>query len=305
MGIIETTGLTRRYGALTAVDSLDLDVREGSVTGFLGPNGAGKTTTIRMLLGLVNPSAGSIRVCGQPVTPGHAAPASQVASIIEGPTFYGALSATENLRVLTQTAGLDAKPIAIEGVLERVGLKGRSTEPVRGFSLGMKQRLGVASVLIHSPKVLFLDEPTNGLDPQGQADMRTLLASLPAEGRTVFVSSHLLRDVEHICTDVVIVDKGRKVMQGRVDDLLQRGARVSVRVGELVKAREVMLRERPQIDVAEDANSLQVKVSADDDVDALTSDVVRVLVLAGVNVFAVSSQSADLESLFLQLTGRE
>ena len=302
MAIIEARGLTRAYGALTAVEALDLDVREGSVTGFLGRNGAGKTTTIRMLLGLVHPTAGTVRVCGQAVTSGHAAPPYQVAAIIEGPAFYGALSATENLRVLTETAGLRVTASAIEAMLERVGLGARGAEPVRGFSLGMKQRLGVASVLIHSPKVLFLDEPTNGLDPQGQADMRALLASLPAEGRTVFVSSHALRDVEQMCTDLVIIDQGHKVAEGRVHDLLQQRARLSLRVSDVAAARGVLQRALPEVAFLEgEPHSVHLKPAGD--ADALAAAAVRALIQANLEVYAVASHTAELERYFLELTG--
>ena len=301
MGIIEATRLTRRYGSIAAVDGLDLDVREGSVTGFLGPNGAGKTTTIRMLLGLVRPTEGSVWVCGQAVSIGRGA--REAAAIVETQTFYGGLSAMENLRVFSLTSGLELGQAVLEGHLERVGLRGRGREPVRGFSLGMKQRLGVASVLMQSPRVLFLDEPTNGLDPQGQAEMRQLLAALPAQGQTVFVSSHLLRDVEQTCTDLLIVDRGRKVIEGRVKDLLRDGNRVVLKVNELSVAVAVLRRERPQL-VVSDGAELWVQVPAGASADHLAADVVRVLVGAQVDVFGVATQTADLESMFLRLTGK-
>ncbi|MDP2274451.1 MAG: ABC transporter ATP-binding protein [Archangium sp.] len=303
MGIIEATGLTRKYGAVTAVEGLDLDVREGSVTGFLGPNGAGKTTTIRMLLGLVHPTAGSVRVCGQPVIFGQSARPQQVAAIVETPAFYGALSAIENLRVLSLTAGLRLSQAQLEKQLERLGLSGRGHEPVRGFSLGMKQRLGVASVLMQSPKVLFLDEPTNGLDPQGQADMRELLKALPNEGHTVFVSSHLLRDVEQTCTELIIVDRGRKVTEGKVAELLRAGSRVVFKVNDPAAAIALVRRERPQLTVGEGIE-LSVQVPRDASADQLSADLVKLLVNADVQVFSVATQAADLERLFLQLTGK-
>lgn len=301
MGVIETIGLTRRYGTLAAVSGLDLRVRQGSVTGFLGPNGAGKTTTLRMLLGLVNPTSGTVRICGHVVKPGRGAPPSQVAALIEGPTFYGALSARDNLRLLTETAGLRVSQNLLDGILERVGLTGRGHELVRGFSLGMKQRLGVASVLIHSPQVLILDEPTNGLDPQGQADMRSLLASLPGEGRTVFVSSHLLKDVEHMCTDLVILDQGRKVVEGRLTELLQKGHRLSLRVDDVARARQVLQQHRPQLSLVPDTE-LDVELPAGAASDSVTADVVSVLVGARIGIYGVSSQAANLERLFLDLT---
>jgi ABC-2 type transport system ATP-binding protein len=299
MGVIEAQGLTRRFGERIAVDGLDLDVAEGSITGFLGPNGAGKTTTIRMLLGLIAPTSGQARVCGVPVAQRRRMSA-KVGAIVETPAFYGALTALENLKVLALTQGLDPSAAALDGLLTRVGLAGRGREPVRSFSLGMKQRLGVAAALLPDPKVLFLDEPTNGLDPQGQVDMRTLLASLPAEGRTVFVSSHLLRDVELTCTDVVIVARGRKLVQGPVKQLLAQAAKVRLRVDDLEKARLALNRPALQVTVAE--GQLEVALPANTEADPFAAELTRTLVTAGVAVFELSQRRDGLERYFLELT---
>jgi ABC-2 type transport system ATP-binding protein len=304
MGIIEATGLTRRFGSRTAVDALNLDVAAGSVTGFLGPNGAGKTTTIRMLLGLIHPTAGQARVCGVPVQERKRMTA-RVGAIVETPAFYGALTARENLRVLALTQGLRLARARLDQVLDRVGLGQRGNEPVQGFSLGMKQRLGVAAALLPDPQVLFLDEPTNGLDPQGQVEMRTLLASLPAEGRTVFVSSHLLRDVELICTDVVIVHKGRNLVQGSVKSLLADAAKVRARVDNPAAALAVVQRERPRLGCTLAGEQLVVPVPADASADGLAADLARVLIGAGLAVFELTPTRDGLEQYFLELTKEE
>jgi ABC-2 type transport system ATP-binding protein len=301
MGVIEAQGLTRRFGDRLAVDGLDLDVAEGSITGFLGPNGAGKTTTIRMLLGLIAPTSGQARVCGVPVGERRRM-SSKVGAIVETPAFYGALTALDNLQVLALTQGLTPTRAQLEALLARVGLAGRGAEAVRSYSLGMKQRLGVAAALLPDPKVLFLDEPTNGLDPQGQVEMRTLLASLPAEGRTVFVSSHLLRDVELTCTDVIIVSGGKKLVQGPVKQLLASAAKVRVRVDDVPKARAVLARERPALAVTAQLAHLELALPEGLTADAFTADLARVLVTAGLAIFELAPTRDGLEQYFLELT---
>ncbi|MFD0823585.1 ABC transporter ATP-binding protein, partial [Micromonospora zhanjiangensis] len=209
---VRTTGLTKRYGEITAVDALDLAVPAGQVYGFLGPNGAGKTTTLRMLLGLVRPTAGTVRVLGRP--PGRLA---GVGALIEGPAFYPYLSGRDNLRVLARYTGTGRA--RIETVLEMVDLADRGADRYAGYSLGMKQRLAVASALLKNPRLLILDEPTNGLDPAGMADMRALVRRLGAGGCTVLVSSHLLGEVEQVCDRVAVVADGRLVAESTVADL--------------------------------------------------------------------------------------
>jgi ABC-type multidrug transport system, ATPase component len=211
---VETEGLTKRYGALTAVDDLHLTVRAGEVYGFLGPNGAGKTTALRMLLGLVRPSAGTVRLFGRP--PG-ANQLARVGALIEGPAFYPYLSGRENLRVLAHYARVGTD--RVELVLDLVNLTDRADDRYAGYSLGMKQRLGVAAALLKDPRLLILDEPTNGLDPVGMADMRTLIRRLGAGGCTVLVSSHLLGEVEQVCDRVGVVSRGRLIAEGSVADL--------------------------------------------------------------------------------------
>lgn len=214
---IATRGLTKRYKAVTAVAGIELAVPRGVVCGFVGPNGAGKTTTIRMLLGLVRPSAGTGAVLGEPLTdpPRYL---NRVGALIEGPAFYPTVSGRANLEVLARLGGL--KRDRIDPLLERVGLLDRAADPFRTYSLGMKQRLGIAAALLPDPDLLVLDEPANGLDPAGIVDVRRLLSSLSASGITVFVSSHLLAEVEQICDHLVMIQRGKIVFQGPVAGLI-------------------------------------------------------------------------------------
>lgn len=217
-GALHTRGLTKTYGQRTVVKALDLDVPAGVVSGFVGPNGAGKTTTIRMLLGLVRPTAGDGAVLGHPLAR-PTAYLSHVGAMIEGPAFTPALSGADNLRVLARAGRI---PVSRVGeVLARVGLAERAKDKYRTYSLGMKQRLGIAAALLPSPRLLVLDEPTNGLDPAGIAQMRDLIASFRDEGMTVFVSSHLLAEVEQVCDHLVMIREGALVFQGAVADLVR------------------------------------------------------------------------------------
>ncbi|GAA0366281.1 ABC transporter ATP-binding protein [Micromonospora gifhornensis] len=214
---VQTEALSKRYGGRTVVRDLHLIVRPGEVYGFLGPNGAGKTTTLRMLLGLVRPSAGTVRLFGRPPGAGRLA---DVGALIEGPAFYPYLSGRDNLRVLARHAGVGMDRVAL--VLDLVHLADRADDRYAGYSLGMKQRLGVAAALLRDPRLLVLDEPTNGLDPAGMADMRQLIRRLGAGGRTVLVASHLLGEVEQICDRVGVIAGGRLVAEGSIAQL--RGA---------------------------------------------------------------------------------
>jgi ABC-2 type transport system ATP-binding protein len=214
--VIVTRGLVKRYGRLHAVDGIDLDVRQGDVYGFLGANGSGKTTTVRMLLGLVLPTSGEVELLGErmPRAGRHVLP--RVGALIEGPAHYGHLSGRENLS-LHDASGPGAprrtRRRRIDEVLEQVGLAGVGRRPVKAYSLGMRQRLGLAGALLHRPELLVLDEPTNGLDPQGIHEIRELLLDLHRGGTTVFLSSHLLAEVEQLCTRVGVLDRGRLVLQ--------------------------------------------------------------------------------------------
>ncbi len=215
---LSMTGLTKRFGDRTAVDHLDIELPAGVIAGFVGPNGAGKTTTMAMVLGLVRPTAGSGTVLGHSIK-NPAAYLPRVGALIESPAFYPSLSGAENLRALAIIGGHD--PDRIPALLELVGLGDRSDDRYRGYSLGMKQRLGIAAALLGEPELLILDEPANGLDPQGVREMRTLVGSLAATGRTVLVSSHDLSELEQVCDWLVLIDTGRSLYQGPTHALLQ------------------------------------------------------------------------------------
>jgi len=291
---VQTEGLTKRYGGRAAVRDLDLSVRAGEVYGFLGPNGAGKTTTLRMLLGLVRPTAGTVRLFGRPPAAGRLA---GVGALIEGPAFYPYLSGRENLRVLARYAGTPAERVPL--VLDLVDLADRAGDRYAGYSLGMKQRLGVAAALLKDPRLLILDEPTNGLDPAGTADMRRLIRRLGAAGCTVLLSSHLLGEVEQVCDRVGVVSQGRLVAEGSVAEL--RGA-----------AGLRMLAE-PLDDAAEHARALvgAERVRVADGALELAVDPDRAawlnteLVRAGVAVRELRPRERDLEQVFFELIGKE
>jgi ABC-type multidrug transport system ATPase subunit len=214
--VIATRGLVKRFGRLRAVDGIDLDVREGDVYGFLGANGSGKTTTVRMLLGLVLPTSGEVELLGGRMPRAGRRVLPRVGALIEGPAHYGHLSGRENLSLLDASGpggGRRGRRRRIDEVLEQVGLAGVGRRPVKAYSLGMRQRLGLAGALLRRPELLVLDEPTNGLDPQGIAEIRALLLDLHRDGTTVFLSSHLLAEVEQMATRVGVLDRGRLVLQ--------------------------------------------------------------------------------------------
>ena len=230
--VIRTRGLTKRFGSLTAVDSVDLDVPPGDVYGFLGPNGSGKTTMVRMLLGLVLPTSGTVEVLGAPIPRGARQVLHRVGALVEAPAAYGHLGARANLHLL-DAAGPGGprrtRRARIDEALEQVGLAGVGRRPVKAYSLGMRQRLGIAAALLRRPELLILDEPTNGLDPQGIHEIRDLLLQLNAAGTTVFLSSHLLAEVEQLCRRVGVVDRGRLVLQDSLAALRAPTGRVVVR----------------------------------------------------------------------------
>ncbi len=216
---ITTSGLTKRFGSRVAVKDLTVEVPAGRIVGFVGPNGAGKTTTLRMLLGLIRPSSGEAQVLGRPISD----PASylgRVGALIETPAFYPTLSGRDNLRVLATLGNIEGG--RIPGLLKTVGLEGRERDRVEGYSLGMKQRLGVAAALLPDPDLLILDEPANGLDPEGIREMRELLRTLDAEGKTIFVSSHLLGELEQVADWLVVIKQGEAIWTGPTHDLIAR-----------------------------------------------------------------------------------
>jgi ABC-2 type transport system ATP-binding protein len=290
--LVQTTGLTKRYGTRASVEDLNMVVRRGEVYGFLGPNGAGKTTTLRMLLGLIEPTSGSAVVVGhQPGTPDSLA---QVGALVESPAFYPYLSGRDNLEVLARYTELART--RVDEVLEIVDLADRADDPFKTYSLGMKQRLGVAAALLKDPALLILDEPTNGLDPKGMADMRDLVRRLGSGRTSVLLSSHLLGEIEHICDRVGIIREGRLVAEGTVQAL--RGA-----TGLILQA--------DPLDGA--AHVIDLHYGGDrmrlvDDTILLQADpsdapiVARELVAAGIDILSLQARQQTLEEVFLTLT---
>ena len=292
---IEMAGLTKQFGRHRAVDSLSLAVHSGSVFGFLGPNGAGKTTTIRMLLGLIRPTQGGGRILGHDIERERAAILPHIGAIVESPAFYPILSGRDNLRVFARTTGLeDGRSIA--KVLKQVGLSERARDKVRTYSLGMKQRLAIAAALLNNPQIIFLDEPTNGLDPAGTVEIRELIEQLGASGHTIFLSSHLLHEVEQVCSEVAIINHGKLVAQGRVADLLKRDASLLIEAEPLATVQEVIARcgVTPQIS---GPRSVTVALPPE-----RAPELMRALIRADTEVYQVTPQRTSLEQLFLELT---
>jgi len=299
-GIIEVEGLRKEYrrlrrGRTLAVDGLDLSVPEGGVFGFLGPNGAGKTTTIRCLLGLVRPTGGRCRLLGADVRTGLHRVIGRVGSIVETPTLYPRFSGRRNLQLLGRLHGIGKDRVA--DVLERVGLADRAGDPVKTYSFGMRQRLGIGAALLKDPEVLILDEPANGLDPAGIVEVRELLRSLGREGRTVFVSSHILSEVQQTADRVAILSRGRCVAAGPVEEVLAGGrARgLIVRLEDPAAGAEAL--RAAGMPFSMDGDALRVAVSP---ADAAT--VTRALAERGLFLTELRPDEVDLETVFLELT---
>jgi ABC-type multidrug transport system ATPase subunit len=300
---ISTSGLSKRYrGGQLAVDGVDLSVPQGSVFGFLGPNGSGKTTTIRMLLGLISPSAGGAELFGEPVDAGHVGTLTRVGALIEGPAHYPYLSGRANLArydAADRTAEPRTRGQRIERALEQVGLANAAEKKAKAYSLGMKQRLGLACALLQPRDLLILDEPTNGLDPQGMREIRGLITSLAAQGTTIFLSSHLLDEIEQVCTDVAIMSHGRLVSRGTVAGLRDGlKARLVVTTPDPGDAANV-LKEQGGQDVRMEAERVDCEAR-----EGLAPDVVcAALVGAGVRVLSFGIERPSLEDAFVALTG--
>lgn len=295
--VLSTHALTKQFGSLRAVDGLDMQVRRGDVFGFLGPNGAGKTTVIRLVLGLIHPTSGYAEVCGHRV-PGQLQGALRhVAGFVDDPTFYPLMSARRNLRLLGSMSGPMSEE-RIDEVLEIAGLRERAESRVGGFSHGMRQRLGIAQALLHSPELIVLDEPTSGLDPRGMKDVRELIRELGAAGTTVFLSSHLLHEVEQVCTRAVILNKGRVVVEGTVADLRPQNDTVKILTDDQVRAAVTLRAQFGAAGVLEDEGFLIVQAGEDS-----VPEMVRRLVADGVAVRAVvPAPEQGLEDFFLELT---
>jgi len=304
MGVIQIEGLHKEFrrlrgGRSVALDGLDLSVPDGGVFGFLGPNGAGKTTTIRCLLGLVRPSAGRIQLLGADVPGSLATTIGRVGSIVEQPLLFPRMSGRRNLEILARVQGIGSR--TVDAVVERVGLAERQGDMVQTYSLGMKQRLGIAAALLKDPSLLILDEPANGLDPAGIVQVRELIRSLGAEGRTVFVSSHILSEIQQVADRVAILARGRLITQGSVNEVLAAAAGSAGMVARVPDPAAAILHlASAQIRAQSLGDTIRVDVAPDQG-----AEVTRVLAEQGIYLSELRPVAADLETAFLELTKDE
>ncbi|MDK8183158.1 ABC transporter ATP-binding protein [Paenibacillus sp. UMB4589-SE434] len=296
---VQTTQLTKQYGSRTAVNQINLELNKQDIYGFLGPNGAGKTTTIRMLLGLIRPTSGSIRMFGKSFPKSRIDVLKKVGSLVESPSYYGHLNACENLETIRRI--IDVPVSRIDEVLSIVGLTKDAKRVVKGYSLGMRQRLGIAAALLGSPELLILDEPTNGLDPAGILEMRELIKSLPAQyGITVLVSSHLLSEIEQMANRVGIIQHGSILFQDSLE-MLQKQAKhhISLAVSDPRQAAHTI--STWGIHAAEEEDLLTITYVPDEQVALI----VQQLVQNGHSIYRIVDQRQSLEEIFLSLTGKE
>ena len=294
---VRARGLRKVYGDVVAVDGIDMEVRAGDVYGFLGPNGAGKTTTLRMMLGLIRPTAGRAELFGRDPLGRGAAALEGVAGFVEAPQFYPYLSGRKNLELVAALDGGDAAQ-RIDAALETVELSHRARHRVGGYSHGMRQRLGIAGALLRNPRLMILDEPATGLDPAGMRDMRALIHRLAGEGMTVLLSSHLLVEVEDLCNRVGIVRRGKLVFEGALDDLKRSaGSGYRLRTTDNARARPVCRDHEGVSGVSE--HGAELRFAASEDAAASLS---RALVQAGLGIRALAPETATLEDLFFRLT---
>jgi len=294
---LHADALTKKYQRRLVVDRLSLSVGRGDVFGFLGQNGAGKSTTIRMALGLVRPTSGRVEVLGHDMARRPRAALKRVGAMIEAPAFYENFSGQQNLRMLAEMSG-GATARAIEEVLELVGLRERSRDPVRVYSHGMRQRLGIAQALLPNPELIILDEPTDGLDPQGLAEVRDLIGRLRDERRlTIVLSSHLLHEVEQVCNRVAIIDDGRLLYEGSVQELVAAGQRIRLKTDRVTDAFNLLANDQ-QLAVNRNGDQCLYLQVADEEIP----DINALLVRNGFRVREISAQRESLEEVFLRLT---
>jgi ABC-2 type transport system ATP-binding protein len=298
--VIETKGLSKKFGQRAAVDAVDLVVPAGVAFGFLGPNGAGKTTMIRTLLGLTQATAGEVTLLGLPQPEKRREALARVGAIVEEPRFHPHLTGRENLKVVAAARDRAADG-RIDSSLARVGLAQRASDRVKTYSLGMRQRLGIARCLLADPQLLILDEPMNGLDPAGILEMRHLIRAFVGEGRTVFLSSHLLDEVEKTCDQVAIIDRGRVILQGAVEEIASSGEpTVLIEVDDAEAARRVLAAE-PRVSKVDDEGE-ELRLTLVEGLDP--AQVNRLLVEAGIAVSRLEPTRATLEETFLAVTSR-
>ncbi len=300
---VETHGLTKRFGGNVAVDDVELLVPRGCAFGYLGPNGAGKTTLIRVLLGLTHADAGTMSLLGHPVPERRAEALARVGAIVDEPRFHGHLTGRQNLQILAAAREPAARD-RVGDALTRVGIAHRADDKVTKYSMGMRQRLGVAACLLGDPQLLILDEPMNGLDPAGMQDIRDMILGLVAEGRTVMLSSHLLDEVERTCDAVAIVDRGRVVRQGSIPDLLS-GSSVTVEVecSDPAAAGALLAGTAAGAECTVGRDGLELTLPSGTGRDVI-AEVNRLLVEGGISVYRLQLVQASLESWFLKVTSR-
>ncbi|PGM33730.1 bacitracin ABC transporter ATP-binding protein [Bacillus cereus] len=294
--IIETEDLTKTYGAVNCVNQLQMQVGKGDIYGFLGPNGAGKTTTIRMLLGLIKPTKGNIKVFNRDLKTNRIDILREVGSLVESPSYYGHLTGHENLEVIRQMLQIPKKNI--DEVLRIVRLEKQKDKLVKQYSLGMKQRLGIAMALLGNPKLLILDEPTNGLDPAGIQEIRELIKQLPKQyDMTVVISSHLLNEMDQIATQVGIINSGQLIFQDKIEVLRKKSqASMKIRVNDVVKAHQIL--EQHQIHLGLEGDCLVTHQQE----DHLISHINHLLVQQNISVYRIEEEKHTLEEIFLSLT---
>jgi len=297
--IVQTENLSKSFGKEQAVSNINLKIRKGEIYGFLGPNGAGKTTTIRMLLGLMKPSSGTIKIFQKDVTKDRINILAKVGSLVENPSYYPHLTAYENLEALRKILGVPKS--RIDEVLAIVRLKDAANKKVKGFSLGMKQRLGIAASLLHNPELLILDEPTNGLDPSGIIEIRNLIKRLPAEyGMTIIISSHLLSEIDQMATQVGIVSKGKMIFQDSIEAM-----RKSAQPKIFIKVSDAEKGWRSLVAHGIKAEHKEGLISLDECSDEKVAHIVQILVQEGILVYRVEEEKRSLEDIFLQMTTGE
>jgi ABC-2 type transport system ATP-binding protein len=296
MSVIECTKLSKRFRKLNAVDTLDLQINEGDVFGFLGPNGAGKSTTLRMMVGLIRPSKGSLKVFGYDCWKQHTKAMADVGAFIESPAFHGYLSGRDNLKILTNI-GRNCSDNEIDRVLDVVGLLNRGKDKVRTYSQGMRQRLAIALAIAGNPRLVLLDEPTNGLDPQGMKEIRELITHLAEDLKmTIFLSSHLLHEVEQVCSKIAVINKGKLIASGKVSELLYGNNSYNLLVDSKQKVEEVLEKlDWAKLKSAEE-NNLNIALSSKD-----SAELNKALVNGGVSVFSLERCKTSLEDMYLKL----
>jgi len=295
--VVKTENLTKKFGNLVAVNELNLKIHRGEIFGFLGPNGSGKTTTIGMLIGLIRPTAGRIEIFGQDIMESLTTILPRIGVVMEKPGLYPYLSGSDNLLVLARVSG-GVNHKRIGEVLELVGLTSRADDKFQTYSMGMKQRLAIAAALLSDPEFIILDEPTNGLDPSGMKEVRELIKSLGNQGKTMFLNSHLLHEVEQVCDHLAIVKQGKVIAQGETSHLLRRGGALQLRVTDTEKAISILKSTEWISSVTREDDSIQVDVPLE-----RAADISALLAKNNIFLSEMKARESTLETFFLEVTG--